>query len=383
MSINIDCVFIFSVLDFDQVQRHTEKYYLSKYCSANFDTHTVSPSSRIPGAVNHHILSDGILGVVTLNVLLLPLWVKLFLTEDPDVVYCYPNVITPSVVAQFMDDTRVVFDIRADPFEQQEEFHTERNQTIPPIKQVLLMINRILFEWTLNRSDLVVTLSDDLAAKIQENYRVDLDSIEIVPSGVDVDEFKPVGSRPGNQLSLVYVGTINELRGLDTIVEAVSILNQETQSKIRVCLIGGGNDAYISELLSSFEKTAPDVMVKYHGYVDHNDVPQVAGENDVAISLMPGLESYEVSSPAKIYEYLALGLPVIATDIPAHRRMLTHGQDAIIVDEEAPQQVADAVRELMNDSDKLHDMSDAARSTSIQNSWDQRFSTLFDRIASL
>jgi glycosyltransferase involved in cell wall biosynthesis len=105
----------------------------------------------------------------------------------------------------------------------------------------------------------------------------------------------------------------------------------------------------------------------------------VAGRSDLAISLLPDLESYSVSSPAKVYEYLALGLPVVATDIPAHRRILTDGADAVLVDDD-PETVAAELLALCENPERLAAMSERARETATRHSWEHRFGELFERI---
>jgi len=383
MQNNVDSVFIFSPVDFDKVQRHTEMYYLSQYCSENLDTHVATPSSQLSGVTNHHFHFDGIIGIIFLNLIFAPLWAWIFATEDPDVVYCYPEVVTPPLIAQALTDARVVFDIRAEPFEQREEFTSKKDQAIPLMKRYLYSVDKILFRWVLRRSDLVVTLSDDLAEKISHNYGIASESIHILPLGVDVNKFEPQTEARDTELSLVYLGTINEIRGLGTLVSAIERLDPETQSKLRFDLIGGGDDQYIDELCSKIDETLPNLSFNYHGYVDHEAIPRVAGRSDVAVSLLPGLDSFKVSSPAKIYEYQGLGLPIIATDIPAHRRILTDGKDAIIVNQDDPTAVATAIEDLLSEPGRINRLSDQARDNAMQHSWENRFSQLFDRIGNL
>ncbi|WP_434529977.1 glycosyltransferase (plasmid) [Haloarcula sp. NS06] len=383
MQNDVNTIFIFSPVDFDKVQRHTETYYLSEYCSKNFETHVATPSSQLSGVTNHHFHFDGIIGVVFLNLIFAPFWAWLFITEKPDVVYCYPEVITPALIGWVLTDTDVVFDIRAEPFEQREEFTSKKGQALPLLKRCLYSVDEVLFGWTLRRSDLVVTLSNDLAEKLSHNYRIDSGSIHILPLGVDVNKFEPQTRGHGAELSLVYLGTINEIRGLDKFIDAVERLDHEARSKLRFDLIGGGDDQYIAELRSRVDETLPNLTFEYHGYVDHEAVPRVAGRSDVAISLLPGLESFNVSSPAKIYEYQGLGLPVIATDIPAHRRILSDGEDSVIVDQDDPGSVSTAIEDLLSEPDRVSRLSDCARDNAMQHSWENRFSRLFDRIRTL
>lgn len=383
MSDDVDCVFIFSPVDFDMVQQHTEMYYLSEYCSERFETHVATPSSQLSGVVNHHFNFDGILGIILLNILYVPVWTWLFVVKRPDVIYCYPEVVTPPLIGRIVTDTRIVFDIRAEPFEQREEFVSEKGQSLSVVKRYLYIVDKILFQFVIRRSDLVVTLSEDLAEKISHNYQINPDSIHILPLGVNPEKFQPNDDGHDAELSMVYIGSINSIRGFDTFVDAVSRLDQATQSKLRFDLIGGGDDQYINHLVSRIDDELPTLSFEYHGYVEHEAVPSLAAKSDVAISLLPRLESFSVSSPAKIYEYLALGLPIIATDIPAHHRILTHGEDAIIVDPDDVDTVAAAIQSLLSEPDRINRLSEGARNTALQHSWESRFSTLFERIRSL
>lgn len=383
MSESVDTVYIISPVDFEKVQRHTERYYLAKYCSENYNTHVITPSSSIPGVSNHNFYFESILGILYLNVLFLPLWVKLFLQNPPDVVHCYPDVIFPQYVARFLTDSQVVFDVRADPFEQHEEFSSQLGQDDPIYKQILYDINRYFFQWAVNRADLVVTLSDDLATKICENYNIDPDSIHLTPQGVDVDKFKPSGTDTSRVLSIAYVGTINGLRGLDTFFDALSQLDPQARSKLQINLSGGGNREFIDEVLATTTDSMPELTVNYHGYVDHDRIPTIVGKNDLAVSPLPALESYNVSSPAKVYEYLSLGLAVIATDIPAHQRILTDTEDSIMVDPESPEQIAAALETLLDDPDSVLEMGEHARQNALEHSWESRFKELFEKINEL
>lgn len=379
----IDTVYIISPVNFERVQRHTERYYLTKFCSENYNTHVISPSSRIPNVSNHHFYFEGIFGILCLNVLFLPVWLLLFLKNKPDIVHCYPGAVIPQFVAQIVADAQIVFDIRSDPFEQREEFNTELDQEVSILKGYLYSIHRYLFHWAVNRADLVVTLSDDLARKLSQNYNIDYDLMHITPQGVDADKFEPKETRTDNDLNIVYIGTINGLRGLDTFFSALRLLDPQTQSKTGIDLIGGGDSQFIDDYLSTASESMPELTVNYHGYVEHDKVQDIAGQNNLAISPLPRLESYKVSSPAKVYEYLALGLPVIATDIPAHRRILTDNKDSILVSPESPEEIAAAIEGLLDDPDRVIEMGERARETALQNSWEDRFSHLFKEISRL
>jgi glycosyltransferase involved in cell wall biosynthesis len=264
------------------------------------------------------------------------------------------------------------------------EFRDQRGESLSPVRRLLYRLDEQLFRWVVDRADMVVTLSDDLTEQICSNYGVDPDAVHVLPLGVDTDRFGPVQrTHDGEKLGLVYIGSISELRGLDTVVDGLSQLDSETRSELRLDLIGDADNEFIRGLLSRAEEVAPETDVEYHGYAPHDSLPELAGQSDVALSPLPALEAYNVSSPAKVYEYLGMGLPVIATEIPAHQRILDHEEDSLLTAPDAPDEFAEAVETLATDPSERARMGEQARAKACDHSWERRFTGLFDEVAGL
>jgi glycosyltransferase involved in cell wall biosynthesis len=56
-------------------------------------------------------------------------------------------------------------------------------------------------------------------------------------------------------------------------------------------------------------------------------------ETDIAVSPLPDIESYKISFPAKLLEYMASGTVVIATNIQPHRQLIRDGETGYLYDE--------------------------------------------------
>jgi glycosyltransferase involved in cell wall biosynthesis len=112
---------------------------------------------------------------------------------------------------------------------------------------------------------------------------------------------------------LIYIGCMHVERNLLTMCEAVVGAN-EKQPVFKLVLVGEGND---EERLSDYAKKYPD-SIQFHGSVPSTEIPAWLAKAHVGILPFPDEEKFRVSSPLKLFEYLAAGMPVMATHIRCH-----------------------------------------------------------------
>ncbi|WP_262180167.1 glycosyltransferase family 4 protein [Haloarcula laminariae] len=352
----------------------TEAYYLVQKFAENWDTHVFAPLEGPIESVHRHCLPLASLGAVLMfNTVLTPWFVWLALRRPPDVVIIYKNIFVPALVVRLCTDAVVVYDIRADPYEQAKEFAEFDPQGL--LYHAFLRVGRQLHQITLPRADGVVTLSDPLAERLQTDYGVPEEKIGLVPLAADPDAFTPASGNM-DRVRIAYVGSLTKYRGLDNVVRALAALKPELRSQVRLDLYGGAD----KELIDSLEALAPDgPAIEWHGYLDHDELSDEVAACDIAVSPLPPLASFEVSSPAKVYEYLALGLPVVATDITPHRRILDEGC-AILVPSRDVDSMTDAFARLVGDEAYRSQLSAGAREQALENTWADRFETLCTHI---
>lgn len=377
-------VFVISTSDISFVQGNTEAHYVAQLFGEAVETHVFAPlSSDLPGVRNHAHPFGGALGVFLLNVLYLPYWLYAANKIQPKVVYCYANVVVPPFVVRAVSGAAVVHDLQADPHDQMREF-AERDGGSPALS-ILLAGVKLAHRLALPRSDAVVTLSERLKRRIQRNYGVSVENVHVVPLGVDTERFTPKeesvashggesAASKGDRLRVAYLGTIKHYRGLETVVEALAQLDDGHRSRVQFDVFGSGDETAIQKLRRTAE--AEGVNLVYHGHVAHETVPDALSACDVAVSPLPELDSYQVSCPAKVFEYLAMGLPIVATRIAPHEHHLTDGTDALLVEPDDPASFATAFERLLDDSDALATMSAAARETALDDDWNERFETI-------
>jgi glycosyltransferase involved in cell wall biosynthesis len=88
--------------------------------------------------------------------------------------------------------------------------------------------------------------------------------------------------------------------------------------------------------------------------VEHEKIPSYIAMCDVGVIPLPTQNIWwRVSSPLKTLEYLGMGKPIIATDIPFHREIFEKGECGVLIQNSEPATIANAIVYLFNHKEKL------------------------------
>ena len=132
---------------------------------------------------------------------------------------------------------------------------------------------------------------------------------ELFVDCADIRQF-PQEAEP---IILIYIGCMHVERNLLTMSEAVVGANEQQQC-FKLVLVGEGNDEV---RLRDYAEQHPD-SIQFHGSVPSTEIPAWLAKAHVGILPFPDEEKFRVSSPLKLFEYLAAGMPVMATHIRCH-----------------------------------------------------------------
>lgn len=176
---------------------------------------------------------------------------------------------------------------------------------------------------------------------------------------VDLPERTPREERSG----LVYLGDITRQRGLDLAVEAAGRL----EPKQRLTLIGRCSPEFRSELEANARRVG--VSVYFSGYLPHADALELMGQHRIALSPLRDVPNYRYSLPTKLLEYLAMGLPVVASDLPGGKIELGEesGIEWVLADDERA--LAEGIQRILDSPDRIAAAEDAADSVRRRFRW--------------
>lgn len=155
-------------------------------------------------------------------------------------------------------------------------------------------------------------------------------AVAVVPNGVDPDRFTPPAhraTRPGRRGEVVvgFVGTFRPWHDLDGVVDAVAaVARTPSAPPLRLLLVGDGPGR-----APAVERARRlGVEVESTGSVPPDSVPGVLATMDVGLAVYGGDERY--FSPLKVFEYLAAGVPVVASSVGGLDGLLRPGLDALL-----------------------------------------------------
>jgi glycosyltransferase involved in cell wall biosynthesis len=138
------------------------------------------------------------------------------------------------------------------------------------------------------------------------------------PSGVNPVQFVPAQMArhwplPGERIHLIYIGVLHYERNLMSLCRAVEKANSAGMAFV-LSLVGDGAER------SGLEKFARQTQgrVRVLPPVPHDQVPRLLGHAHVGVLPFPDEEKFRVSSPIKLFEYLAAGMPILVTRIVCH-----------------------------------------------------------------
>lgn len=156
--------------------------------------------------------------------------------------------------------------------------------------------------------------------------------------------------------NIVYAGNITKTRGAVEMVEAVGSISEELGAKL--VLLGRIDDVELEKELRLMEGWA---QVEYRGFIDHREVIVEYGKAKMGLVLLHPVPNYIEALPVKMFEYMAAGLPVVASDFPMWREIIEDARCGVLVDPENPSVIAGAVRELLENPADAEQMGERGR----------------------
>jgi len=154
---------------------------------------------------------------------------------------------------------------------------------------------------------------------------------------------------------MIFIGTIYDERGLEEAVKAVNLL---PELDLRFLLYGAADRRQFLERLRGLDALGRlDVL----GPISYPRIYEALAAADVGFICDYPLQRHMEGLPVKMFEYMAAGLPIIASDFPVWRGILQSSGCACLVDPLSPEQIAEAIRGLYSDPDRCFRMGERAK----------------------
>ncbi len=164
-------------------------------------------------------------------------------------------------------------------------------------------------------------------------------------------------SRP----TLVYVGGITEVRGVWELVESTRLLKPKYEN-ILLTLVGPVDPASLEEKIRKLlEQYSLQQNVHLVGKVKHEEVYTILPRCHIGMGIVHPEPNYMESLPTKLFEYMAAGLPVIASSFPLWKEIIEGNNCGLTVNPLNPREIAKAVEYLIEHPDEARKMGENGR----------------------
>jgi len=213
--------------------------------------------------------------------------------------------------------------------------------------------------WVSKNATAVVANSSSLAELAQASDPV---SVTVIPNGVDTQYYCPSGNSIGVKdapLRLLMVGRFHRQK---LIPESIRWLAQAKSKGIEflVTIVGDGPERDAVE--AAIEDLDMTKFICLKGWLGKDELIKQYQQTDCYLNL----SSYE-GLPNTVLEAMACALPVIASDIPPHRRLVEHQVTGYLVDLDRPENLIDQLAELVTDKRRGRVMGEAGRQAVLTN----------------
>ena len=236
-------------------------------------------------------------------------------------------------------------------------------------KQVLRRVDRVI----------VATIAE--LTQLRFLYKADAKKLVVIPPGVDVSHFYPIpadearsyiGLKPEDRM-ILFVGRIEPLKGVDTLLEAMSCLQMKESRPVHLAIIGGDPaaspemmNAEMARLKNLCEVLGLDQSVVFLGVRDQDKLPYYYSAAEVVV--MP---SHYESFGMVALEAMACGAPVIASEVGGLAYLVRDGETGFTIPAEEPETLCEKLSWLLNDAELHAKMSAQAAAYAQDYAWEK------------
>jgi phosphatidyl-myo-inositol alpha-mannosyltransferase len=194
------------------------------------------------------------------------------------------------------------------------------------------------------------------------------DHYEIIPNGINFMDFSgphvdPITTYQDGRSNILFVGRLEKRKGFKYLLEAF-VKIKAIRPEVSLLVVGGyDRDDRTPHVQFCRENRLHGV--RFIGYVVSELVPSYYRTADVFCAPSTGFESFGIV----LLEAMAAGVPIVASDIPGYRSVMTHGREGLLVPPGNSDALAEAILQLLGNPSLRRQMAECGRETARNYDW--------------
>lgn len=227
-----------------------------------------------------------------------------------------------------------------------------------------------------------VTITAGLAADLEARFG-SRPRLQVIPDGARMPAVGPAGDdgpRTGSGVLVAYAGHLYAWKGVDLLLEALALVPD-----VRGLVVGGhAAESDLARVQTLAATLGVAGRVTFTGLIEPARVGDLLRSADILVLPNPrSAISERFTSPLKLFEYMAAGRAIVASDLPAIREILHDEVDALLVPAGDPAALAAAIERLAADPDGRARLGRAAAAAAPAFSWDRRAARLEELLSAV
>jgi glycosyltransferase involved in cell wall biosynthesis len=201
--------------------------------------------------------------------------------------------------------------------------------------------------------DLIITVNDILAEKFRKKHK----KVRVIRNAVDLRLFDATPehhSTDNNVPVVIYIGGITKSRGIREFVLSKKYLKNPAVYQI----IGHGTLKHtIERIIENEELDGVNILP----WIEFGKVPYYIKRADIGVMPYQPVPNYFHVTPTKMFEYIAGGLPVVATNLPEIKQVIDNCKCGLFIDSTKPRDIAKKLDYLIEHPEESRQMGKRGR----------------------
>ncbi len=283
------------------------------------------------------------------------------LSKPPDIIFSVDlDSLPASRFAKMFNRKSLIFDSH--------EYFPEvpELQHRPAIKKVWQLLER----WIIPGIDFGVTVCEPIADIYKEKYNKTFKVIRNLPLANKTEETLP--KTKNSEFTMIYQGAVNIGRGLKESVESLLYLKN-----VNLIIVGNGDlFGEIKELIEAHKLSHRVILT---GRIPFQEIKKHTKKADLGLCIMENIGlNYYYSLPNRIFDYIQLGVPILAIDFPEIKKVVEGYDVGLCVSSLDPKKLAEAITQIRENGERFKSWKTNTSTAASELVWENEEQTLID-----
>lgn len=277
-----------------------------------------------------------------------------------------PELISTGINLVKKTGARVIYDCHEDNV----AYMSQKTYIAFPLRKLMAAFIRFQEKRAVRRLDAIVTADEGMRKQFQQQRARRVVKVENYPK---LNLFTSNGRNSTKQFDIVYHGTIPRYH-LET---CFKIDDELVNMGLNPSWLFIGKCPDINWARFTVEKKNAVQRFTFHGMVPHEKIAPWVSSGRIGIIPLPDYPKFQRNLPTKLFEFMALKLPVVLSDLAPSRPYVGDGRCAIMVDPDSALEYAKAIARLLGNPQLRNEMGDEGNKRVMSKyNWDIAFSSM-------